>query len=107
MAQIAIVSGVESALLRAGARKSKFFRGWEFKASHTSKKGPNSNPAATRGEQLEARARAGKPVSLPARAMPISVGSLGYFESELLLDFGSALSWLGSVLFGMDDELPG
>jgi hypothetical protein len=42
MAQIAIVSGVESALLRAGAGKSKFFRRWEFKASHTSKKGPNS-----------------------------------------------------------------
>ena len=39
------------------------------------------------------------PVYLPVLCR-LQVGSLGYFESELLLDFGSVLS-------GMADELPG
>jgi hypothetical protein len=91
---------------RTRSSLAKRRRSWQMNRKQQEQNLVGIPPAAREKKSYRpAHGQVNSPVYLPALSDSM-VGMLGYFESELLLDFGSVLSWLGSVLFGIDDELP-
>jgi len=90
---------------RTRSSLAKRRRSWQMNRKQQEQNLVGIPPAAREKKSYRpAHGQVNSPVYLPAPTPWSEL--LGYFESELLLDFGSVLSWLGSVLFGIDDELP-
>src|SRR4029078_7972420 len=90
---------------RTRSSLAKRRRSWQMNRKQQEQNLVGIPPAAREKKSYRpAHGQVNSPVYLPAPTPWSEL--LGYFESELLLDFGSVLSWLGSVLSGLDDELP-